>query len=139
MPSSVSDLPEGKDWAFYRPRSATRSADNGDDDEDLFDGGFSEQDTMALPGTTAYDMYGLGVVLLEIGIWAPAYNMVKDGNLETFQNKGLPENVERLGSRCGAIYRSVVQKCLDPSNWGPRETTTENLASILESLRVCRA
>jgi hypothetical protein len=138
VPSGISDLPEGKDWAFYRPPSATRSANPAEDEEDLFDGGFSAQDTTTLSGTTAYDMYGLGIVLLEIGIWAPAYGMVKNGKLETFWAKGLPENVEKLGSRCGAIYRSVVRKCLDPANWGP-EDTTENLASVLESLRICRA
>lgn len=112
LPSAISELPEGKDWAFYRPPSTARVVWDSDDDEDLFDDSASSRITTAMPGTTAYDMYGLGIVLLEIGMWATAYNMSKNGKLETFFAQGLPGHIEKLGPRCGAIYQGVVRKCL---------------------------
>jgi hypothetical protein len=67
--------------------------------------------------TRIHDIYALGVVLLEIGLWEPAIKLEK--NMFAHANKG--ENVQRqllkhashrLESRVGAKYRDAVIKCL---------------------------
>lgn len=67
--------------------------------------------------TRIHDIYALGVVLLEIGLWEPAIKLEK--NMFAHANKG--ENVQRqllkhashrLDSRVGAKYRDTVIKCL---------------------------
>jgi len=141
--SEFSDLPQSKDWAFYRPPLTTNSSR---DDSYIFDDDiFSPEappDLEVSSDSVAYDMYGLGIVLVEIGHWTTVHALAKsiglDSDLQTFQAEGLPKQVEKLAARCGTIYQSVVVKCLDSAHWR-QESVTQNLADILQSLRLCRA
>jgi hypothetical protein len=93
------------------------------------------------PYCKSYDIYSLGIVLLEIGLWKvlqayhrPHYSAAK------FRDKVvLSVLVPGLGSKTGSLYREVVERCL---------YAKENLTSVeagnlmeyvvgtLESLRV---
>ena len=65
-----------------------------------------------------HDIYALGVVLLEIGLWEPAITLEKNG----FKYAKSPKHVKarlvmqaerRLESKVGGKYRDVVLKCLN--------------------------
>lgn len=67
--------------------------------------------------TQIHDVYSLGVVLLEIGLWEGAEHMISSLKPE----QRIPEQVskllvrhanERLGHRCGDIFADAVIKCL---------------------------
>jgi serine/threonine protein kinase len=93
------------------------------------------------PYCRSYDIYSLGLVLLEIGLWKalgiyhrPHYSV------EKFRDRVVNQNlVPNLGSKTGKIYREVVARCL-----AAREDLTvqqsgqlmEFVVSSLESLRV---
>ena len=64
-----------------------------------------------------HDMYALGVVLLEIGLWEPAIKLEKnmfaharDGY--AIQSQLIKHATKRLESRVGKKYRDAVIKCL---------------------------
>ena len=65
----------------------------------------------------AHDVYSLGVILLEIGLWERAEDMISGLRPE----QRLPEQVsqhllrhtnERLAHRCGDVFADAVRKCL---------------------------
>ncbi|UKZ77746.1 hypothetical protein TrVFT333_005472 [Trichoderma virens FT-333] len=137
-----SDLPQGRDWAFYRPPTITNAKSDIFDDDEGDNASILTTESLATVGSAAHDIYGLGIVLLEIGHWTIAQKMSKSkgiiNDVRTFQQQELPVQVEKLAARCGTIYRDVVRQCLDPTNWR-QEIVIDNLASILQSLRLCRA
>lgn len=62
---------------------------------------------------TAYEIYSLGLVLLEIGLWLPLSRFWKPKyNTATFRNRIRHQYVPKLASKCGSAYLQVVQKCL---------------------------
>ncbi|KAI9750436.1 MAG: Ribosome biogenesis protein erb1 [Chaenotheca gracillima] len=100
-----------------------------------------------------FDIYSLGLVLLEIGLWKslrkdfwkPKYTST------TFRDKAvLPVLVPGLGSKTGSRYRTVVERCLrygderersagDPpvkDEGMKQERMMEWVVSVLEGLRV---
>lgn len=140
--TKFSDLPPGPDWALYRLPVVSAATT---DDSYIFD---DEAETPVLESTpripeesAAHDLYGLGIVLLEIGHWTTAQRMSRakgiDGDIRAFQERELPTQVEKLAPRRGTIYQNVVRKCLNPSLWEPQYLAA-NLADILQSLRLCR-
>jgi len=67
--------------------------------------------------TQVHDVYSLGVILLEIGLWERAEDMISGLKAE----QRLPEQVsqyllrhtnERLAHRCGDVFADAVRKCL---------------------------
>ena len=91
----------------------------------------------------SYDMYSLGLVLLEIGLWQ---------NLETFDNGRyvdaygfrtfvLSKLVPELWGQCGSIYGEVVKDCLKmSSDIGLEDEEGRRLAwSVAERLALCNA
>ena len=91
----------------------------------------------------SYDIYSLGLVLLEIGLWQ---------NLQTFENGQwddayafqkfvLNELVPDLWGQCGSIYGGVVKDCLQmSSDIGLEDEEGRRLAwSIAERLDMCNA
>jgi hypothetical protein len=61
----------------------------------------------------AYEIYSLGLVLLEIGLWLPLSRFWKPKyNTATFRNRIRNQYVPKLASKCGSAYMQVVQKCL---------------------------
>ncbi|KAI1379828.1 hypothetical protein F4677DRAFT_295970 [Hypoxylon crocopeplum] len=139
--SEFSDLPQGKDWALYRPPEA-RYGDASLSDDDDTSSPVLPSAPSATTASPSDDLYGLGVVLLEIGHWTTAQRMSRakgiDGDAHAFVKRELPAQVEKLAARCGTIYQDVVRKCLDPAYWS-QDDVVDHLASILESLKLCRA
>ncbi|KAI0378059.1 hypothetical protein F5Y04DRAFT_262847 [Hypomontagnella monticulosa] len=141
--SEFSDLPQGKYWALYRPPEA-RYGDAGlsDDENDDTSSPVLPSAPSAPTASPSDDLYGLGIVLLEIGHWTTAQRMSRakdiDGDAHAFVKRELPAQVEKLAARCGTIYQDVVRKCLDPAYWS-QDDVMDHLASVLESLKLCRA
>ncbi|KAK4199631.1 hypothetical protein QBC40DRAFT_340368 [Triangularia verruculosa] len=64
-----------------------------------------------------HDIYALGVVLLEIGLWQPALSLEKSGfsrvkDPRAIQKYLVKQAERRLASRAGERYKDVVLKCL---------------------------
>ncbi|KAL4889204.1 hypothetical protein BDV59DRAFT_187118 [Aspergillus ambiguus] len=66
----------------------------------------------------AYDLYSLGLVLLEIGLWTPISRLWKMKYTPSMFKQRI-ENVylQKLGPKCGSAYIHVVQLCLDAPNF----------------------
>lgn len=65
-------------------------------------------------GSWVYDLYNLGLILLEIGLWTPLSTLYKDKyDKETFKARVETSYVTKLGAKCGSAYMKVVQLCLD--------------------------
>lgn len=88
----------------------------------------------------SYDIYSIGLVLLEIGLWQ---------NLQTFEwidayafrKFVLKRLVPELWGQCGSIYGGVVKDCLEmSSDVGLEDEEGRRLAwSIAERLNLCNA
>ena len=61
-----------------------------------------------------YDIYSLGVVLLEIGLWKSlkSLKLVPGYNAEDYRTHLLTNLVPTLNGQCGSIYAGVVKECL---------------------------
>ena len=75
------------------------------------------QQSPSQPFNKLHDIYALGVVLLEIGLWQPAMSLEKD-RFKRLRDPMLIKNcltqaAARLGSRTGENYKAVVLKCLN--------------------------
>ncbi|KAJ5668999.1 hypothetical protein N7462_010069 [Penicillium macrosclerotiorum] len=69
-------------------------------------------------GAWAYDLYSLGLVLLEIGLWAPIGRLWKmKYDRSWFKHRVEDLYVKKLGSKCGSAYLQAVQLCLDAPNF----------------------
>ncbi len=88
-----------------------------------------------------FDIYSLGLVLLEIGLWKQLQAYYRPHySAERFRDKVVLQNlVPNLGSKTGRLYREIVEHCLSA-----REDLTsqeagqlmEYVVGNLESLRV---
>jgi hypothetical protein len=93
------------------------------------------------PYCKSYDIYSLGLIMLEIGLWKVLQTYHKPHySVERFRDKIVIQNlVPNLGSKTGRVYREVVERCLLA-----REDLTsqeagqlmEYVVETLESLRV---
>jgi hypothetical protein len=62
---------------------------------------------------TFHDLYALGIILLEIGLWRRIGTLWKDKYTQaSFQKKLVTAYVPRLGPKMGTIYRDMVQQLL---------------------------
>ncbi|MCJ1329121.1 hypothetical protein MMC10_005798 [Thelotrema lepadinum] len=62
---------------------------------------------------TEYDLYGLGLVLLEIGLWRTLHSMREEYGPDTdFHVKILTDLVNKLPSRMGDTYWQATRRCL---------------------------
>ncbi|RDL32383.1 uncharacterized protein BP5553_08839 [Venustampulla echinocandica] len=78
-----------------------------------------------------HDIYALGVVLLEIGLWEPAITLEKNQfkharDPYVIQAQLQKQTARRLGSRMGERYKQVVLKCLS-GDFGVVDDTKEDL------------
>ncbi len=78
-----------------------------------------------------HDIYALGVVLLEIGLWEPAITLeknkfmfVKDPN--SVKTRLVMHAERRLESKVGGKYQDVVLKCLT-GDFGIQDDSKEDL------------
>ncbi|KAL4958579.1 hypothetical protein BDW69DRAFT_153884 [Aspergillus filifer] len=66
----------------------------------------------------AYDLYSLGLVLMEIGLWTPIGRLWKlKYNNSIFKQRVESMYLKKLGPKCGSAYIHVVQLCLDAPNF----------------------
>ncbi|PGH36121.1 serine/threonine protein kinase [[Emmonsia] crescens] len=76
----------------------------------------------------AYDMYSLGLVLLEIGLWTPLSKLWKmKYNNSMFKSRIENVYAKRLAPKCGNSYLQIVQLCLDAPNF---HLSTEPMADL---------
>ncbi|KAF8853248.1 hypothetical protein BDZ45DRAFT_748759 [Acephala macrosclerotiorum] len=78
-----------------------------------------------------HDIYALGVVLLEIGLWEPALTLEKNKFGHTKNSKAVRDQLRkhaesRLASRVGDRYKKVVLRCLS-SHFDVVDDTREDL------------
>ncbi|QDS69181.1 hypothetical protein FKW77_000010 [Venturia effusa] len=88
------------------------------EDPRIFNGicGFCSSRSCKCP-KSRFDVYGLGLLLLEIGHWTPLSDLFKARyTLDDFKKRLETIWVSRLASKCGTIYMSVVRDCLEQSS-----------------------
>ena len=60
-----------------------------------------------------YDVYSLGLVLLEVGLWMPLSKFWKSKyDSATFMSRIKKQYLPKLAGRCGSVFMNVVRKCL---------------------------
>ncbi|CBX96056.1 hypothetical protein LEMA_P032080.1 [Plenodomus lingam JN3] len=60
-----------------------------------------------------FDMYSLGLILLEVGLWQPLGDLWKPKyTLHDFKQRIEEVYIRRLASKCGTAYMQVVRDCL---------------------------
>ncbi|KAH8430810.1 uncharacterized protein LDX57_008472 [Aspergillus melleus] len=92
--------------------------------------------------TAATDIYGLGVMLVEIGRWSCASEAWNAASLYDFHRTILPCLVDELGYQMGDIYRTVVRACLTAGEFGAASElgVWQSYADkVLKPLESCRA
>jgi hypothetical protein len=69
-----------------------------------------------------YDIYSLGVVLMEIGFWKPAETLARSEEntyAEVTRMKLLEKAESELGGKMGTRYLDAVRSCLNATKGGP--------------------
>jgi hypothetical protein len=135
-PQMASMLPSSRRMLLYRPPPA---AETGSHRNSMF--AANDGIVVGGAGLAAQDLYGLGIVLLEIGLWNTVGTLMEAENMtnvEEFQTMRLEKYISHLSARCGDIYCGVVRKCLNTSNWDD-ESLKVNIAEIVVRLSRCRA
>lgn len=95
--------------------------------------------TFNTPTAIKYDMFGLGLLLLEIGLWTPLGDLYKAKyQLSDFKVRLEKIWIPRLASKCGSVYMRIVETCLRFSDEHegnlPLERVYEN---IMGRLNLC--
>ncbi|KAM3071228.1 hypothetical protein ACMFMG_008818 [Clarireedia jacksonii] len=93
------------------------------------------------PYCKSYDIYSLGLILLEMGLWKTLQTYHKSHySAERFRDKIVLQNlVPGLGSKTGRLYREVVERCLcvkEDLSSAEVGQLLEFVVGSLESLRV---
>ena len=93
--------------------------------------------------TYGFDMYSLGLVLLEIGLWAPLSELYKPKYTGADFKKRI-ENiwVEKLVPKCGTLFTRAVKNCIEFQDLYPKEVSEGTQArlvydEVLAQLRRC--
>ena len=78
-----------------------------------------------------HDIYALGAILLEIGLWEPAIKLEKNMFAHASKNYAVQAQLikhaqKRLESKVGRKYKEIVIKCLT-GNFGVENDTKEDL------------
>lgn len=72
-----------------------------------------EHDIHAAETVPAFDIYSLGLLLLEVGLWIPLTKLWKPKYTRAiFMERVLHVYSPKLSSKCGTKYMRVVQRCL---------------------------
>merc|ERR1711881_7868 len=86
-----------------------------------------------------FDIYGLGLILLEIGLWVPLSDVFKQKyTLDDFRKRLETVWVRKLANRCGSLYQSVVKECLQQASANASdEEMRANYARWLRKVKRC--
>ena len=77
----------------------------------------------------AYDVYSLGLVLLEIGLWMPIHKLFKTKyTLPKFRLKLRSTYAHKLAGKCGSAYMNVVEYCLRAADKETSPISTHRLS-----------
>ena len=86
----------------------------------------------------SFDYFGLGMILLELGLWRPASVLrsyhPEISSAEDFRIKLLTSYVPQLGEKMGAVYRDAVAFCLDSESLIRPEEQDVNISQDMQSL-----
>jgi hypothetical protein len=93
------------------------------------------------PYCKSFDIYSLGLVLLEIGLWKVLQLYYKPHySAERFRDKVVIQNlVPNLNSKTGRLYRDVVERCIfakEDLSGQEASQLMEYVVSTLENIRV---
>ncbi|KAL9086307.1 MAG: hypothetical protein Q9165_007222 [Trypethelium subeluteriae] len=91
---------------------------------------------------TRLDIYALGLLLLEIGLWTPLIEIFKPKyTLGEFKLRLQSIWAKRLASKCGSLYMKCVQDCLSAGDASPLTKAATNgiYRNILGRLTRCCA
>lgn len=89
--------------------------------------------------TVQHDLYGLGVILLEIGLWGNVGNLRGRAGLRELHRKIIPHYVDQLSYRTGTYYRDAVLSCLNSIHQATDEAKLEYATGVVEKLARCSA
>ncbi|GAM82380.1 hypothetical protein ANO11243_003590 [Dothideomycetidae sp. 11243] len=86
-----------------------------------------------------YDVYGLGLVLLEIGLWTPLSDLYKAKyQLKDFKTRLEKIWIPRLAVKCGSIYMNAVKTCFEFSDsFGDTTAYEYSYVEVIKRLRNC--
>ena len=104
--------------------------------------GTSKDARTDIDSRTRLDIYGLGLVLLEIGLWMPLVEVFKPKySLGEFKLRLQKIYAKRLASQCGSLYMNCVLNCLSAGDDNPltKAVTHEVYRRILGRLTRCCA
>lgn len=92
----------------------------------------------------AYDIFSIGLILLEIGLWRPLVTFWKSKYDRTIFHERLRKYyIPKLASKCGSRYMRIVQTCFDaPEALQDKPShvdAAECLLEIVEDLAKCCA
>lgn len=84
------------------------------------------------PYCKSYDIYSLGLVLLEIGDWKVLQTYYRPHySAERWRDRIiLPQLVPRLGTKVGRLYRVLVERCLTAND----DITSEEAGQLMEEV-----
>lgn len=92
----------------------------------------------------AYDLYSLGIILVEIGLWMPISRLWKTRySRSDFKVRLQSVYIKKLVAKCGTTYMRVVESCLraadassrDPSR--PARSKTDIYWNVIKPLERC--
>ena len=86
--------------------------------------------------TMTHDVYSLGLVLLEIGLWMPLVKLYKlKYSLQDFRSRLQNTYVKRLYAKCGATYMKAVEYCFALANTDSR-TFVEDASDPIDGAKM---
>jgi len=102
-------------FEYFRPNedNAESEAVRGNPDQQLYRH-LSSQRPLRKRFCRAFDIYSLGVMLVEIGYWRPISQFIKDSYTpEKLLNHLIKIHTPRLPPKTGTLYTHVVRSCLE--------------------------
>ncbi|KAL8793188.1 MAG: hypothetical protein Q9195_004218 [Heterodermia aff. obscurata] len=73
---------------------------------------------------SAYDLYSLGIILIEIGLWMPISRLWKTRySRSDFKVRLQSVYIKKLVAKCGTTYMRVVENCLRAADESSRDRT----------------
>ncbi|KAM5439883.1 hypothetical protein MferCBS31731_004294 [Microsporum ferrugineum] len=112
----VSSMPndENRRYERYRPFLSNSSPGAG-----TVHGSSTQQKN---PWSAYADMYGLGIILLEIGLWTYIGEIQGNASFQDLHCKIIPKVAKSIIHRTGEIYYNAVKQCLEAGEkWRRRE------------------
>jgi hypothetical protein len=87
------------------------------------------------PAAWTFDLYSLGLVLLEIALWMPIDKLWKPKyDNATFKSRILKIYLHKIPSKCGSLYRDAVKLCLEAADQFGSNTVPNQPTSVSDGL-----